>query len=60
MLWCRNMWVGAVLVTMSLSAQCALYRFVKQLGPEGVAAPAYLPPGQEAKGPFVLFPQPPK
>ena len=38
----------------------AIYRFVKYLGPAGEAAPAYLPPDQEPKGPFVLFPQPPK
>ena len=38
----------------------ALYRFVKHLGPAGEAAPTYLPPGQEPKGPVVTFPQPPK
>jgi hypothetical protein len=38
----------------------AVYRFIKSLGPAGEAAPAYLPPGQEAKGPVVTFPQPPK
>lgn len=34
----------------------AIYRFIKHLGPAGEAAPAYLPPDQEPKGPFVLFP----
>jgi len=51
-------WFG--LRDMSAPDLRALYRFVRQLGAEGVAAPAYLPPGQEPKGPFVLFPQPPK
>ena len=45
---------------MSSSDLRAVYRFVKYLGPAGEAAPAYLPPDQEPKGPFVLFPQPPK
>lgn len=34
----------------------ALYRFVRHLGPAGAPAPAYLPPGQAAKGPVVAFP----
>ena len=38
----------------------AIYRFVKHLGPSGDPAPPYLPPDQEPKGPYVLFPQPPK
>jgi mono/diheme cytochrome c family protein len=37
-----------------------MYKFIKHLGAAGVAAPAYLPPDQEPKGPFVLFPKPPK
>jgi mono/diheme cytochrome c family protein len=37
-----------------------LYRFIHSLGPAGEPAPAYLPPGQEPKGPYVLYPQPPK
>ena len=45
---------------MSTQDLRALYRFVKNLGPGGEAAPAYLPPGQEPKGPFIMFPQPPK
>jgi mono/diheme cytochrome c family protein len=38
----------------------ALYRYVRALGPAGSEAPAYLPPGQEPKGPFVKFPAPPQ
>lgn len=38
----------------------AIYKFVRHLGPAGEPAPAYVPPGQEPKGPFVLFPEPPK
>lgn len=38
----------------------ALYAFVRSLGPAGVPAPAYLPPGQEPGGPFVLYPAPPR
>lgn len=34
----------------------AIYRFIRQLGPAGEPAPAYLPPDQEPKGPFILFP----
>ncbi len=34
----------------------AIYRFVKALGPKGEPAPAYVPPDQEPKPPFVLFP----
>lgn len=38
----------------------ALYRYVKTLQPVGDPAPAFVPPGQEAKGPVVKFPPPPK
>ena len=38
----------------------AIYRYVRHLGPAGQPAPAYLPPGQAAKGPVVAFPAPPK
>ncbi len=38
----------------------AMYKFIKSLGPAGEPAPAYLPPDQEPKPPFVQFPQPPK
>jgi mono/diheme cytochrome c family protein len=39
----------------------AIYRFVKSLGPGGAAAPAYLPPGQDAPLPYfdARFPPPP-
>lgn len=38
----------------------ATYRFIRSLGPAGQPAPAYLPPGQAAKGPVVQFPAAPK
>lgn len=38
----------------------AIYRFTRYLGAAGEPAPAYLPPGQEPQGPYVLFPAPPK
>jgi hypothetical protein len=44
---------------MSESDLRSLYRYVKTLQPLGDPAPAYLPPGQEAKGPVVKFPAPP-
>ncbi len=34
----------------------AIYRYVRHLGPAGAPAPAYLPPGQAAKGPVIAFP----
>jgi mono/diheme cytochrome c family protein len=45
---------------MSTSDLRAIYRYVRYLGPAGKPAPAYLPPGQEPKGPAVKFPAPPK
>lgn len=45
---------------MSRNDLRAVYQFIKYLGPAGDPAPAYLPPDQEPKGPFVLFPSPPK
>lgn len=45
---------------MSTSDLRAMYRYVRYLGPAGQPAPAYLPPGQEPKGPAVRFPAPPK
>jgi len=45
---------------MSVQDLRAIYRFVRYLGPAGEPAPAYLPPDQEPKGPYVQFPQPPK
>ena len=38
----------------------ALYRYIRHLGPAGKPAPAFVPPGQEPKGPAVQFPAPPK
>jgi mono/diheme cytochrome c family protein len=38
----------------------ALYRYVRALGPSGDPAPAYVPPNQEPKPPYVTFPSPPK
>lgn len=39
----------------------ALYRFVRSLGPTGQAAPAFLPPGETPKPPYVqwVLPAPP-
>ena len=39
----------------------ALYRFIHSLGPAGQPAPAYLPPGQTPKAPYVqwVLPAPP-
>ena len=38
----------------------AIYRFVRHLGPAGEPAPAYVPPDQEPKPPFILFPAAPE
>jgi len=38
----------------------AMYRFIKQLGPAGEAAQAFLPPDQEPKPPYITWPAPPK
>jgi mono/diheme cytochrome c family protein len=38
----------------------AIYRFIVYLGPGGSPAPAYVPPDQEPKPPYVTFPAPPK
>lgn len=39
----------------------AFHRFVRTLGPAGMPAPAYVPPGTTPKGPYVQFPSaPPK
>jgi mono/diheme cytochrome c family protein len=38
----------------------AVYRFIVHLGPGGSPAPAYVPPGQEPKPPYITFPAPPK
>lgn len=37
----------------------AIYSLIVYLGPAGKPAPQYVPPDQEPKGPFVLFPSPP-
>lgn len=33
-----------------------IYRFIRYLGPAGDQAPAYVPPDQEPRQPFILFP----
>ena len=38
----------------------AIYHYIRQLGPAGEPAPAYLPPGQEPPPPFATFPAPPQ
>ncbi|MBS0321180.1 MAG: cytochrome C [Proteobacteria bacterium] len=41
---------------MSDEDLAAIYRFTTSLGPAGAEAPAYVPPGKEAKGPVIRFP----
>ena len=38
----------------------AIYRLIRHLGPAGEPAPAYVPPDQEPKQPFILFPASPE
>ena len=38
----------------------AVHRFVRSLGPAGVATPPYVPPTQPAPQPYVQFPEPPR
>jgi len=45
---------------MTKADLAAIYRFIKQLGPAGAAAPAFVAPGSEPKPPFVQYPLPPK
>jgi mono/diheme cytochrome c family protein len=45
---------------MSTSDLRALYRYIRQLGPAGKPAPAFVPSDQAPKGPAVQFPAPPK
>jgi len=45
-----------VLRDMSDSDLIAVYKFVRYLGPAGEPMPAYVPPGEEPKGPYVDFP----
>ena len=33
----------------------AVYEYIKQLGPAGLAMPAFVPPGEEPKTPFIVF-----
>ena len=35
----------------------AIYAYTRSLGPGGMPAPAYVPPGQKAPGPVVRFPE---
>jgi mono/diheme cytochrome c family protein len=51
-------WFG--LHDMSEQDLRSFYRLVKSLGPVGVPAPAYVPPGQTPNGPYVQFPAAPK
>ena len=44
---------------MSQDDRRALYRFIRSLGPAGVAAPAYLPPGQQPAPPYLDLVLPP-
>ena len=37
----------------------AIYQYIRQLGPGGKLAPAYVPPDQELNPPYALFPSPP-
>ena len=37
-----------------------IYQFIRYLVPSGEPAPAYVPPDQEPKTPYALFPTPPK
>ncbi|HEY5999265.1 MAG TPA: cytochrome C [bacterium] len=45
----RELWPGDLV---------AMYRYMRKLGPSGIAAPAFVPPGTEPKGPFVQYPAP--
>jgi mono/diheme cytochrome c family protein len=45
--------------TMAQDDRRAIYRFVRSLGPAGQPAPAYLPPGMQAKPPYVKWVLPP-
>ncbi len=38
----------------------ALYRFIRYLGPAGESVPAYLPPDQTPREPYILFPEVPQ
>lgn len=45
--------------TMTEDDLRSVYRYVKTLPVKGSPAPAYVPPGQPAKGPVIVFPAPP-
>ena len=38
----------------------AMYRYIRNLGPTGKPAQAYLPPDKEPKPPYIQWPAPPK
>lgn len=38
----------------------AVHRYISSLGPAGEPAPAFVPPNQEPRPPYVSFPAPPK
>jgi mono/diheme cytochrome c family protein len=38
----------------------AIYRLLRHLGPAGEPVPAWVPPGQEPEGPYVMWPAPPQ
>jgi mono/diheme cytochrome c family protein len=38
----------------------AVHRYIRSLGPAGQPAPAFVPPNQEPRPPYVTFPAPPK
>jgi hypothetical protein len=38
----------------------AMYQYIRQLGPAGEPAQAYLPPDKDPKPPFILYPMPAK
>jgi len=50
---------GLALRAMREDDRRALYRFVKSLGPAGVPAPAYTPPGQPPAPPYLDLVLPP-
>jgi mono/diheme cytochrome c family protein len=37
----------------------SIYRYIRSLGPAGEPAPAFVPPNQEPRPPYVTFPAPP-
>lgn len=49
-----------VLHAMTDEDLAAIHAFVRQLGSAGKPAPEFVPPGEEPKGPYIAWPQPPK